>query len=61
MPSAPVLTTARALLRLADLLPEACTLLESDERPEAQAWILKAQRAAADVIGRREKTEESEA
>lgn len=46
--------TARALLSLANLLPEACTLLEADARPEAKAWVRKAQRAAFNVIARRE-------
>lgn len=49
-----LVSIAHRIMSLAELLPEACTLLEGDARPEARAWIRKAQRAAFDIIGRRE-------
>ena len=54
MPSgeAACLSTQHALLSLAELLPAACRLLESDTRPEAQAWIRKAEQTALGVMTR---------
>ena len=58
MPSPGYASTARALLRMAELLPEACRLLEDDPRPEAREWLRRAQGTAIGVISRRTTTEE---